>query len=547
MNCRAIVDARFTRSRRGASLVELVSTMAVAGVILAGIQGSIGITLRSMPSRTGDTATTLIASRFADQLATELESAIYLSEHTATTIGFTVPDRTGDGIPERIRYAFSGTPGGPLTRQYNGAAATLIGNVNQLAFTPAYTTKTDTYPALGVEDAAESLLIDYYTGVASFNNFDVLPTAYAGQYFTLTPAADIYAWRPTRVQFMGQKNSNPATTYVQMRPATSNMTPSATVLEQYTLDAASLPTSYAWQSFSFTTLAPLAPDGAICLVLQAVVGAKSVRVENQSTNVGFLQSNNGTWQYVNNKALACQVYGKLTRSSGSQYVYNNYLTSLGVSLQIVATSPAFQKNIPCFNHPQLLAGSWELKFVQNPTTQDFNGDGAADWATHDGSAFSMASIDKGVWTTTGMQLDTAPGNNFATTTIVDLRFQNTTVGGNGAQFKINALRSGSTCAPIRATLALQADGTQTLTVSKNTSDANVVKLISVTGLAGQAVDLRLIIDPATTAVSIRVNGVEKGTFGVTRFSSSDGSQTASITASGSTATYSYARVRVLEQ
>src|SRR5689334_18643361 len=112
--------SRLVRShRRGATLVELVIAVAIAGLIAAGIQSAIFIAMKSVPNSQGNAQSTINGSRILDRLVTELESAVYITERTATTLGFTVPDRNGDGIPERLRYAWSGTPGDALTYQYN--------------------------------------------------------------------------------------------------------------------------------------------------------------------------------------------------------------------------------------------------------------------------------------------------------------------------------------------------------------------------------------------------------------------------------------------
>ena len=97
------------------------------------------------------------------------------------------------------------------------------------------------------------------------------------------------------------------------------------------------------------------------------------------------------------------------------------------------------------------------------------------------------TLVNGVWQTSGTQLNTSPNNDFVKTTVVDVKFQNTSVGGNGATFTINALRSGSSCAPVLAYLKKQTDGTQTLTVSTKITDLLPKTLLNVTGLPSQPV------------------------------------------------------------
>lgn len=535
------------RGRRGSTLIETLLSVAIAGLIAAGIQTSLYVSMKGLPNPEGSAQSTIKASKVVDQLSTELESAVYITEHTATTLGFTLPDRDGDGIAERVRYAWTGTPGGPLTRQYNGGTVTVLSSsVSLFNLTPSYTSVTENYTGLAGEVDTESLLIDYSSGSGTGNR-NVTSSSTLGQYFTLTLPANAYAWRPTRVQFMARRSSTPAVTQVQMRTANANLTPTATVLEEYTLSDTALGSSYNWESYSFTQLEPIASGGGICLILKRTSGNTSVVVQENNGTGELTGTILNIWSYNSNKSLNCQLFGKLSLSGIPKSFNSNYLTAMGISLQIHNAAPVLQTTGVTLNHPELLSGKWELKFDQNPTGVDINGDALGDWNLRSGTTFDMASISNGVWTTTGTQLDTAPDCDFARTTIVDLRLQNTTVGGSGATFAMNALRSGSTCAPILVNLKKQADGTQTLTLSKKISDATPQTLISLTGLAAQFVDLHLIIDPVQSAVCIMVNGVERGTFAVNRFVSADTSRRATIGASGSTAKFSYAAIRVLEQ
>jgi hypothetical protein len=334
-----------------------------------------------------------------------------------------------------------------------------------------------------------------------------------------------------------------------MRPVTATLAPASTILGANLMMDTTLTTSYAWQSFSFPLLEPISSGGGICLVLQHTLGSKSVTVQSTSAFPGLQKtSNSGTsWSYDSGKCLVSRLYGKQIRSGGTESLNSTYLTSLDISLRMTSTLPTLRSNVAMLNHPELLSGKWELKFDQNPTATDVNGDGAGDWVVHGGGSFNMATLVGGVWLTSGTQLNTYPGNDFSKTTIVDVKFQNTSVGGNGATLTMNALRSGSTCAPLLAYLKKQADGTQTLTLSTKFNDFLPKTLLNITGLANQPVLLHLIIDPATSSVAVSVNDVQHGNYALTPFTSADGSRVASIGTNVSNAEFSYARIRVLEE
>jgi hypothetical protein len=536
-------------NRRGHTFLELVISVAIASIIFLAIASAILLGSHAIPDPSSPSLSATSSSAVVNQLAGELESALYVMERSATTISFTVADRNGDGMPERIGYSWSGVPGSPLTRQYNaGPVVSAADGVTYFGLTPTIVTVTETYPCKGVEDGTDSLLIDYNTG-SGLANVNVASNAWAGQY--LTPGsfpAGATAWRPTRIKFTAKISSVPAVTLVQMRPVDVNLKPTSTVLEQYSLTDTSLGTAYAWVEVPFSQIDRIAPTGAIGLVLQWQSGATSAVVQANS-GAGQLGSTDSgtTWSYKNDKSLQCQLYAKLTRSDSSQYAISKYLAALGIALQTARTdNPTIQRTAQALNHPELLTGLWELKFDKAPTAVDVNGDGSADWGVRGGGSFDAASINQNVWHTSSVCLDTAPGSDFANLTVVDVRFRNTSIGGSGGCFSINAARSGSVCAPIQANIRLQPDGTQKLTVVRKTSDTTSENLIAIQGLSNQFVDLHLIIDPVAGSVGVTVNSVQYGTFGFNTFTSSDTRRSASVFASGSAAEFQYVRIRVLE-
>ncbi len=135
------------RPPRGFSLIELMVSLAAAVVLMAGMASAVAVSTRSLAlSDTGNNARALSADVQRDLLA-DLQRATGFTERTTTAATFTVPDRTGDGRPETLRYAWSGTPGTPLTLQMNG------GTVQNIAedvrdFALAYRTQTLVAPVV---------------------------------------------------------------------------------------------------------------------------------------------------------------------------------------------------------------------------------------------------------------------------------------------------------------------------------------------------------------------------------------------------------------
>jgi hypothetical protein len=163
------------------------------------------------------------------------------------------------------------------------------------------------------------------------------------------------------------------------------------------------------------------------------------------------------------------------------------------------------------NSPELLANYWRTDFDSNPATTDANSDSTADWAVTGGGNFDTTMLVNGIWTATGA-IETRPLSDFATTTTVEVRCRNTSVGGNGAVVLINADRLGGTYAPLLVYVQKQSDGSQTLTLNGRTSDTATKQLYSRSKLSSGFVRFRLTILPTSNVVNVQINDEDQGTF-----------------------------------
>lgn len=105
---------------RGTTLVELVVALAMASTVMFGALAAIGLSGRSFRSTTQGVRTERAIDAL-DRFASDVQLAMVFHERTARAVTFDVPDRTGNGAPERIRYAWSGTEGDPLTFSINAS------------------------------------------------------------------------------------------------------------------------------------------------------------------------------------------------------------------------------------------------------------------------------------------------------------------------------------------------------------------------------------------------------------------------------------------
>jgi hypothetical protein len=160
---------------------------------------------------------------------------------------------------------------------------------------------------------------------------------------------------------------------------------------------------------------------------------------------------------------------------------------------------------------------WDLDFDSDPTLTDVNGDGVLDWVLRDASTFPIAELNGGVWRSeTRVALDSRPLDDFDGRTVVDVRMRSVTLPGSplGSVFWVNINENGPTFSALFVALALQTDGTQTLTLYGKTTPGVETPLATIPALPAALVDVHLDIDAPTLTVTLTVNGVDHGSHAI---------------------------------
>lgn len=130
------------RARAAAfTLIEVVISTIIVSLIMGAMVSTMLMAQRAMDTSSAGNQSVTTANQVVSQITNELSVAVSITEQTATAVTFTVPDRDGDSQAETIRYAWSGTAGDPLTRQYNGGAVVTIAE-NVHYFNMDYLTRT---------------------------------------------------------------------------------------------------------------------------------------------------------------------------------------------------------------------------------------------------------------------------------------------------------------------------------------------------------------------------------------------------------------------
>jgi len=113
------------RPGRAFTVAELLVAMTISASVMAGAVAAIGVGGQSFRAATEGLQSAQAMDGLA-RMTADIEQAIYFDERTATAVGFYVSDRTGDGAPDHLRYAWGGTAGDAVTLSMNGSTASPI-------------------------------------------------------------------------------------------------------------------------------------------------------------------------------------------------------------------------------------------------------------------------------------------------------------------------------------------------------------------------------------------------------------------------------------
>jgi len=334
--------------------------MSIATVLMLGIGSAMLIASRAVPDAASPTGAVVIAAQCCEQLTADLQYAISITSRSATMIEFTVADRSGDGIPEVIRYEWSGTAGASLTRQYDGGAAVeVLANVQDFALSYDLQTISTLIPQ--GNESAETIL-ESYSSMVNLSDFPIKSSEWYGQYFRPVLPADAVSWKVTRIRLWAKTDGAVAgECRVQLQQPTVGKLPSGTVLEEKTLLESSLLATYQEQEFTFTQASGLSATQGLCIVVNWISDAVACRLcgvnSNGSTPDSLLvkSADKGvSWTAPAGMSLLYTVYGTVT-TSGPPQIQNTYcLKRVNIRLRTGSdTGTTVQTAVSMFNQPEV--------------------------------------------------------------------------------------------------------------------------------------------------------------------------------------------------
>jgi hypothetical protein len=298
--------------------MEVVVSTAMVAVILGCSASVLVVALHGIDNGASASVCARQANEALDQITSDLQVAVGVIERTNTSMAVTVPDRTGDGQPETIRYAWSGVAGAPLTKSVNGGAAeSMADNVTYFNIDALLST-------YGPVESQEMVLTSFDTAAGgTAMDWTVDPQHPCACYFKPRLPTNCVSWRVTRIKFYAMQNG-PATESltVRVRPADANRLPASGPLESVVVPESSLPSAYGWTEVQFLNVAGLGPSTGYCVEVRQT-GASSVAAtvryqENGSPlnpDICWLTSSNGgtSWTAANDiDDMRIYVYGTVS-------------------------------------------------------------------------------------------------------------------------------------------------------------------------------------------------------------------------------------------
>jgi hypothetical protein len=543
---------RAHRRLRAFTIIELTVAMVASAFLMVGL-GSVMFIARQVAysptaaSRRSKTADVI------NQISDELRYATVITQQTSQILEFVVADRNSDGTAEKIRYEWSGIAGDPLRKTVNGATAVDV-VTSVYAFNVTLQQKSKTTTLTTTTDSAEGLLLgnaSVVTGTyrdvdtSNFYGIQINPAAMTGL------PANALSWNLTKLEFHGKQNGTATETLaVQLRLAGDpNDGPTSSVVGQATIAESLISATDGFNTVTFpNAIRNLVFNRFYQVVfLQPSGSGKALKLTNNDTaSTGIFESYDAgaSWQYISPRQVYVRLYGTFTTPGPSYNVVRNYVPCIRLALQSGNQSHArIDASIPLRNSPELLANYWRTDFDRNPATTNGNGDTASDWAVTGGGAFDTTRLASGIWTATGA-LETRPLSDFTTTTTVEARCRNTSVGGNGTTVAIYADRQSGTYGPILVYLQKQSDGTQTLTLNGKTSDTVTKQLFSRSRLSSGFVRFRVTILPQSDVVNLQINDEDLGTFTYPRYApTSTADRYLTISSDTSSSEFDYVELR----
>lgn len=531
----------------GFTLLETVLSLVLLAIVMVSVGAAMVFASAATPDEDSPVATMIADQALLSRIAEDLSQAMYITETTTTSITAVVPDRTGDGVPDRIRYAWDGAQDDPLTYSVNGRAIqTLHDHLDDFSLALSYRSVSESLPGpliAGAEATVASHTIAWFP-----ESVDIEEGALVGQLITPAFVNGARQCRITKIRVMAKHHADTdGVISVQLRRATDAGLPSDEILTSVELSESSLPDDYGWIDIALPTCPVLNTWEPVCIVFEQASDELSTTLRYDpwaliaDSFFSMLASDGGddAWVISIGNSLMIQVDAEPV----TQNLLNITRSHAGsVRVQLTSNASADGFTPACETRfllsPEVLTRFWHADFDTDPTLSDLDGDGMADWSSPV-AGFDSSELANGVWSI-GDLCEAVPAGQFSGVVTVEARLRSSSGEGPALYGPFSA--NNASLLPVVTQLRQGDASSQDLMIYNSTDLSNPVA--SVTGLAQGWVDIRLILLTAEDTLTVEVNGRVQGTVQLARIDDSVTGRTLSVRAIGDDAEIDYIRAHV---
>lgn len=502
-----------TRRTAAFSLLEMVLSLTVLAIVFAAVGSVFVLAAKVIPAPGSALASGTEQSRALSRLVEDLETAKFITEHSANSVTMVLDDRTGDGLPDRYRYAWSGKPGAPLTLSINGTAPVTVGeDVQHFVISLGTTPETFSVPATTTTSNEQAL---YSRITPTEDKHETIDDKHSvGQLIFPSLPPEAISYRITHVRYRARTKENDHTgqAYVRLRGVSGQLPDTSVLCEELVLES-DLGEEFQWVTTTFRAPVDRVAGEATALTFEwNGVGAdpddKPMDIEYDGKGqAGWLTRSDidQPWEYDDEDSMVVEVYGTyIVRNPGvslTQQVYTEAKIDLGVGDAI-----AQSVTTALLREPGVHSAVWDAEFDAAPMGIDLDGDGA-DWATKSGG--SAGAFSQGLWSVDGVLCSNGT-HAFSEPTVVDLVMGSSAASRGGAVFRINADQSGGQAVPLILRVGQDKMGEHCVRVFDSENQGTI--RLEVTELGTNLPRIRLLIAPGDNAVGLIVNGIPAGSF-----------------------------------
>ncbi len=494
---------RPTPHAAGFTLLEMIVSLVVVAVLMVGLSSAVVLASRALPHHTADAVAATDAARVLQQLSDELRAATELPTRTATSITFNLPDRDGDGQPQVITYAWSGTPGDPLTRTaHGGSPVAVLDRIDQFTLGYRTTDRVEVFP--GATGTSAEVLLSSFDPSDSEDYFKLDDEEEIGFRFTPALPAEAQSWSITRVLLRTDKDGpHDGTAAVRLATLTGRR-PGNTLATVEADEKHDLDQNFGWAEIVFPDAAPLAAGDGGTLTLADAGKGKAGRVRwnqtGQPANVHYREEDDEPYDAPSSQgAVDHYLYGTYAYADDDWTLSQTLVTTVTVQLTPTGSTHRLSATVPLTNAPLAADLLLEADFHADPTGLDLDHDGNADWEVLGSVAPDNPAA--GVWTANGPLRRTDLGSRLTQPFVLDLLLEDDRDDATAGIIELAFDDRGSTSAQLQLRINRLGD-TQQVQLLGEDPDGVALLLHSTEAEAGRAVAVRLVVDPARDTVAI---------------------------------------------